>query len=144
MKNISSPSSVYSARGREFRFNDHICVEMLIGIPDEERTGRLVQARMGCGQFRTDIYLVRLRDGTLWAFENAMIRHVDDRNFEDSFYRSNGRTPPAIPNQAPDDSDTENVEYTIAGKYPETGFIVEKPAQPQKPGLFSMAIMWNS
>ena len=144
MKDASSLDSVYSYRGREFRFNDHVCVEMLIGIPDEERTGRLVQVRMGCGQFGTDIYLMRLRDRTLRAFENVMIRHIDDRNFEDAFYRSNGRTPPAIPDQATDDSDTENVEYTIAGKYPETGFIVEKPAQPQKPGFFAMTIMRNS
>ena len=140
MKNTSSPGSVYSARGREFRFNDHVCVEMLIGIPDEKRIGRLVQVRTGCGQFGTDIYLVRLRDGSLQSFGNVMIRHANDLSFEYAFYRSNNSTPPVIPDQMPDDSDTGNVEYTIAGKYPETGFIVQKPDQPQTPGFFAMTI----
>lgn len=78
------PSPVYTAyNGKSFRFNDHVCVEMLFGVPDEERTGRLVQVRKGCGQFGSDLYFIRLRDESLMTFENAMIRKVDDTEFED-------------------------------------------------------------
>ena len=132
--------SVYSERGREFRFNDHVCMEMLMGVPDEKRTGRLVQVRKRCGLFGTDTYFVRLRDGTLLTFENVMMRHVGDRDFEDAFYRFNDRPPPVIPEQPPHDSDAEDVEYTKEGKYPATGFIVESPDDPQTPGAFAMTI----
>lgn len=126
--------------GREFRFNDHVCVELLMGVPDEKRTGRLVQVRKGCGQFGSCVFMLRLRDGSLAAFENAMIRHASDKRFEDSFYRSNGKQPPNIPDQPTNDDDSENVAYSIAGKWPETGFIVETPSQPQTPGAFSMMV----
>lgn len=139
------PSPVYTAyNGKSFRFNDHVCVEMLFGVPDEERTGRLVQVRKGCGQFGSDLYFIRLRDESLMTFENAMIRKVDDTEFEDMFYRANGRTPPNIPHQEPMKDDTEEVIYTLKNKWPESGFIVEKPTQPQTPGSFAMAISPDS
>jgi hypothetical protein len=126
--------------GNEFKFNDHICVEMLMGVPDEKRTGRLVQVRKGCGQFGSCTYIIRLRDGSLASFENVMIRHANDARFENAYYRSNGKEPPIIRPQPPHESDSENVEYTIAGKYPETGFIIESPAQPQREGAFAVTI----
>jgi hypothetical protein len=126
--------------GREFRFNDHVCVEMLMGVPDEKRTGRLVQVRKGCGQFGSCVFLLRLRDGSLMAFENAMLRHATDKRFEDSFYRSNGRQPPVIPDQPVNDIDSETAAYSIGDKWPETGFIVETPSQPQTPGAFAMMV----
>lgn len=134
------PCSVLVAHGREFRFNDHVCVEMLMGFSDEMRTGRLVQVRRGCGQFGSNVYLIRLRDGSLMSFENVMIRHVDDERFVDAFYRANGQPPPVIPEQAPNESDAVTEAYSIAGKWPETGFIVDAPKQPETPGSFALTI----
>ena len=133
---------VFVTRGREFAFNDHVCMEML-RVPDEKRTGRLVQVRKGCGQFESDVYIVRLRDGSLSTFENVLMRPADDPQSEDAFYRSIGMTPPVIPPQPPHALDTVGVEYTIKHKYPETGFIVEHPSQPETPGLLAAAITSN-
>lgn len=132
--------TVLHERGREFRFNDHVCIEMLLGIPIERRTGRLVQVRKGCGQFGSDIYFIRLRDGSLMTFQNALIRHVDDEQFVDAFYRSNGKAAPEIPDQPDDFGDSVDETYTIQGEWPETGFIVASPKQPRIPGCFSMTI----
>jgi hypothetical protein len=132
---------VYQRDGRTFRFNDHVCIELLMGVPDEKRTGRLVQVRKKCGQFGSDIYFVRLRDGSLACFENALMRHVGDKRFEDAFYRSNGKQPPMIPDQPPDPIDTETDIYSIGEKWPETGFIVENSKRPQTPGAFSIAVI---
>ena len=113
---------------------------MLLGVPIEKRTGRLVQVRKGCGQFGSDVYLIRLRDGGLESFENAMIWRVDDEKFVDAFYVSNGQKPPMIPEQPETTYDSEKVTYFISGKWPEVGFIVEKPAQPQNTRRFAMTI----
>ena len=136
----ATPCSVLLERGKEFRFNDHVCVEMLMGVPIERRSGRLVQVRKGCGQFGSNTYFMRLRDGSLATFENVMIRHVDDEQFGDAFYRLNGKDAPVIPPQAIVDSDSEAATYTICGKWPESGFIVDAPKQPETLGIFSMAI----
>ena len=132
--------SVFRHDGKEFRFNDLVCIEMLMGVPDEKRTGRLVQVRKGCGQFGSCVFLVRLRDGSLAAFENAMMRHANDKRFEDAFYRSNGRQPPVIPDQPIYASDSVTEAYSIGEKWPEIGFIVETPSQPETPGVFSMMV----
>jgi len=121
---------------RVFKFNDHVVAEMLVGVCDEKRSGRLVQVRRNCGQFGSNVYLIRLRDGTLMTFENVMIRHADDSRFETAFYRSNGLTPPTVHEQPINEMDTEQTEYTIRGSWPETGFIIDKPAQPETPGFF--------
>ncbi len=111
---------------REFRFNDHVVVEMLLGVPDEKRTGRLVQVRKGIGAHGSNLYFVRLRDGSLMTFENVRIRGVDDKEFVDAFYIMNGATPPEVPEQEPYPGDTETTTYTIKNQFPETGFIIEK------------------
>lgn len=136
-------SDIYTnSHGKEFRFNELVCVEMLMGVPDEKRTGRLVQVRKGVGAFGSDIYLLRLRDGGLAAFENALMRRADDVGFENSFYRSNGKNPPVIPRQPTHEDDAMDVEYGIAGKWPETGFIVCNPSQPcSEKQSFSMMIV---
>ena len=131
--------SVLNERGKEFVFNDHIYGEMLMA-PEEKRSGRLVQVRKGCGQFGSNVYFVRLRDGSLMTWENVMIRHIDDERFIEAFYLSNGNEPPIVSAQAVDESDSVDVEYTIGGEYPETGFIIEAPKQPETPGHFAMMI----
>lgn len=129
------------------KFNQHVCCEMMLGVPIEKRTGRVVQIRKGVGAFGSDIYLLRLRDGSLMAFENVMVRAVGDEQFENSFYRSNGQEPPAIPEQPPyewdgKDGDAEDVEYTLKAGFPETGFIIENPKQPASEiQSFAMAII---
>jgi hypothetical protein len=130
----------HTENGKTFRFNDLVVLEMLLGVPDEKRTGRLVQARKGCGQFGSNQFLVRLRDGSLMSFENVLIRHASDKQFEDAFYRNNGRTPPFVPEQAPQETDSETTEYSIRNGYPETGFVIDQPKQPETPGMFAMAI----
>lgn len=117
--------------GKTFEFNDHVCVEMLMGVPDEKRTGRLVQVRKGVGAFGSDIYFIRLRDGSLMTFENVQVRHVGDKQFENAFYISHGRQPPVIPEQPPDPIDSTDVVYSIRNEWPEVGFIIENPKQPE-------------
>lgn len=125
-------STVYiSPEKRTFKFNDHVVVEMLIGVPDEQRVGRLVQVRKGVGSFGSDLLFIRRRDGSLCTFENVMIRHVGDKDFEQAFYLSNGGRPPATPEMPPDDADDEGQVYSIRDQWPEKGFIVEHPKQPE-------------
>jgi hypothetical protein len=143
METISGiETSVYDAgQGRVFCFNDHVVVEMLLGVPDEQRTGRLVQVRKGKGGWMSDQFFIRLRDGSLHMFHNAMVRHVGDKDFEEAFYRSNGRTPPVVPHQPPYEGDSEETEYSLGDKFPETGFVIEHPAQPDAPAeAFTMTI----
>jgi len=123
--------TIYEAHGSAFEYNQHVVIECLLGVPDEKRIGRLVQVRKGVGAFGSDVLIIRLRDGSCATYENALIRRADDKRFEDAFYRSNGKTPPEIPEQPCNEADTGNDEFTIAGKFPETGFIIEKPKQPE-------------
>jgi hypothetical protein len=129
--------------GKTFEFNDHVCMELTLGIPIEKRTGRLVQIRKGVGAFGSDIYFLRLRDGGLFTWENVMMRHVGDERFETAFYTSNGKQPPVIPEQPINPEDNTEEEYTILDKYPETGFIIENPKQP-KSGHNSFAMTITS
>ena len=108
--------------------------------PEEKRSGRLVQVRIGGGQFGSDMYLIRLRDGSLMRWENAMIRQVDDNNFIEAFYLMNDMTPPNIPPQAPDEGDSDATEYTLGGEFPATGFIIGDPINPRTPGAFSITV----
>lgn len=121
---------MYQVQEKEFKFNHHVCMELLLGIPDEKRTGRLVQVRKGVGAFGSDLLLIRLRNGGLGSFENALIRAVNDKEFETAFYTNNGKNVPEIPRQIPYKGDTPETEYTINGKWPETGFIIDAPNQP--------------
>lgn len=133
-------TAVYTQHnGRTFKFNDHVCVEM-IAARDERRTGRLVQVRLACGQFSSDMFLIRLRDGSLMTFENVLLRHVNDKEFEHNFYVANGAEPPNIPVQPTYPGDTPTTMYSIKNEYAESGFVVADPKQPQRPGAFSLAI----
>jgi len=125
---------VYKANGSVFEYNQHVVIECLLGVPDERRIGRLVQVRKGVGAFGSDVLIIRLRDGGCATYENALIRRADDKRFEDAFYRSNGKAPPVIPDQPCNEWDTGNDEFTIGGKFPETGFIIEHPKQPESAG----------
>lgn len=109
---------VYEARGKQFRFND-VVRGMTTGVE-----GRLVQVRCGCGQFGSDVYFLRRRDGTLHTVENDWLERVDDDSF-------------------PPGPDHPMVTYTIEEKWPETGFIVEKPSQPATPGSFRLTVQTN-
>lgn len=122
-------SQTYTTHGKVFEYNAHVVMECLFGVPDEKRIGRLVQVRKGVGAFGSDVLIIRLRDGSCATYENVLIRRADDKRFEDAFYRSNGKTPPEIQDQPCNPCDNDGDEFTIAGKFPETGFIVEKPKQ---------------
>lgn len=133
-------SPIYRPSFTDFHFNDHVCMEM-VHLPIEKRSGRIVQVRIGRGAFGTDLYIARLRDGSLSTFENVLMRHVGDRKFEKVFYRSHGEPAPEIPDQPPFDGDSLETEYTIQKLYPETGFIIENSAQPLSPTQsFSMMV----
>lgn len=120
-----------SPEKREFKFNDHVVVEMVFGLTDSQRSGRLVQIRKNVGAFGSDEYFIRNADGTLRRFENVMIRHVGDKKFEEAFYISNGSNPPNIPFQPINDLDTIKEAYSHGNnQFPEIGFIIETPNQP--------------
>ena len=134
-------STYRTPEGRLFKFNDHVVAEMVLGVKDEERTGRLVQVRKGVGSFGSDILLIRLRCGKLVTFENALLRHVNDPAFEEAFYRSNGRPPPVVPEQPPTGTDGEDVTYLIGDRWPEAGFVIARPKQPaSRQQSFSMMV----
>lgn len=116
--------------GKRFEFNDLVVVECLLGVPDEKRIGRLVQVRKGAGAFKSDLLILRLRDGSLMSYHNALLRSADDNKFEDAFYRSNGRTPPLVHKADSYPSDGPDEEYTLNDQWPERGFIIESPKQP--------------
>jgi hypothetical protein len=110
--------------GRVFRFNDLVEMQATFQGP-EDTIGRLVQVRKGCGQFGSDVYFIRRKSGKLISWENSSMRKYEGPIAVDI-----------------DPTDSVNVEYTVSGgKFPEKGFIVEKPAQPQTPPeLFSIMI----
>ena len=123
---------ILTKRGYEFRFNDYVIIESLIGVSDEDRVGRLVQVRKCCGQFGSDVFLVRLANGKLATFENVMILPASCAAKREGFYTC--MAPPKIPGQGVCDSDSTDTEYSIEQSYPETGFIIESPSQPETPG----------
>jgi hypothetical protein len=101
-------------KGNEFAFND------VVEGWSTRRIGRLVQVRKGCGQFGSDVYFLRTADGKLCTVENDSLKHSD-----------------AMITIC---CDTPETEYTITGEWPETGFIVDSPKQPENPGSFSILI----
>lgn len=87
--------------GEKFNFNDTVRC-LCTGV-----MGSLVQVRKGCGQFCSDVYFIRKFDGGLQSVENEWIRKIDLKN--------------------PQELDEPNMEYTLKGEFPETGFLIEKP-----------------
>ena len=106
---------------RPFAFGDPVELTM-VHLPLKERTGRLVQVRQGCGQFGSDTLFVRRRDGSLHSFENVGLKHYDEEELPEL------------------EQDSPETEYTFKGEWPETGFIVDAPKQPETPGSFAMTI----
>lgn len=125
--------------GSVFQFGDHVYAEMVLA-PDDERSGILVQIRKGGGQFGSNMYLIRRRDGGLARFENVLLRHVSDKSFDESFYIRNGKEPPVIEPQEILECDTVETVYTISEGFPETGFIIENPINERTPGAFTMTV----
>lgn len=113
-------NEVYRSYGKEFRFNDTVKCVTLSLWKQKPIIGRLVQVRIKCGQFGSDIYFLRMDGGGLETFENEMIEHVVA--------------------DIPKGPDSITDTYSIKGDWEETGFIVEKPKQPETPGSFSIAI----
>ena len=110
----AAPCSVFAYMGHEYKFND-VVHGLTTGVK-----GRLIQVRIGCGQFGSNIMLIRLRCGALQTIENDMIQ----------------------PSRAiiPKADDSAHQEYTIMGEWPEIGFIVYKPSQPQTHGSLALAV----
>lgn len=89
--------------GREFQFNDQVegtCVF-------EPCIGRLVQIRKKSGQFGSDVFLIRHKNGKLSTLENAGLKLYDKEELP--FFKG----------------DSTEQEYSIFGKSPKKGFIVE-------------------
>ncbi len=125
----------------QFGFGDLLVAEMVMA-DDEKRVGRLVQVRKGVGAFGMDVYIMLLHDGSLQTFENVKLRRADDRQFVEAFYLSNGTTPPIVEDEDSYPRDEPNIEYTIAGKWPESGFVIADPKQPaSEQQSFAMMIM---
>ena len=118
--NHNIDNQVYkSLNGKQFQFNAVVKCITLSMMRGSDVVGRLVQVRKGCGQFGSDVILLRMPDGNLGSFENELI---EASNVAVSI-----------------GSDSSGVEYTIQNKWPETGFIVEKPCQPETSGSFVIA-----
>jgi hypothetical protein len=106
-------SETYKAQfGREFVFNDPVKITMTL-LPDSECIGRLVQVRKSVGQYGTDVLFIRMPDESLRTFENVGIEEYTEEEL------------PVY------EEDSTEVEYTIADEWPEVGFVIEEPKQPQ-------------
>ncbi len=117
-------TGVFSSHmGGTFNFNDTVKCVTLSMLKKTPIVGRLVQVRLGCGQFGSEIYFLRMLDGSLQTFENEMIKLIDE--------------------DIPKGPDAIGDEYTIKGEWPEKGFVVKNCQKPQTPGHFSMAICSN-
>lgn len=121
---------IYTISGKEFHWNQLVVMEMLMGVPDHLRQGRLVQVRKGVGQFGSDQYIIRLANGSLKTFENVLMRSANDKRFEHAFYISNGKQPPKII-EFENTIDKPEGCYDIKGEWLEHGFIIEHPKQPK-------------
>lgn len=97
--------------GHTFHFNSPVIAEFCPG-QECERTGRLVQVRKKAGAWGSDMYFIRRNDGSLMTFENVSLREFAGDVAE------------------PFDCDAIDVEYTVKGEYPETGFVIEEPCGP--------------
>lgn len=116
------PEQVYRQGTRIFHFNDPV-VGMTAGLVAGSRIiGRLVQVRKFCGRFGSDVFLIRKPDGSLITLENDLLEPYDGD----------------VPVYA---GDSIEQEYVIMGKWPETGFLIESPKQPEAGGSFSMIIV---
>ena len=109
----------------EFKFNQRVIAESVLGSV-EQRAGRLLQIRKGVGAFGSDVYFIRKKDGGLGTFENVRL------------LRYHGEIPV-------NPGDAEDATYTIKGDYPEVGFIIDEPKQPDSENQsFSMVITKDS
>lgn len=83
----------------------------------DNQFGRVVQIRTGCGQFGSDMYFLRMPDGTLLTAENQAYRKIPEQFIEavESHFSTNL------------DYENEGFEngFTISGKQLEVGFIVD-------------------
>ena len=117
---------IYTSQlGKKFMFNDPIKITMTF-LEDAKVIGRLIQVRKGCGAFGSDVYLVRIAaDERLASFSNAGIERYTDKEL------------PIIQDDIKEgekDSiamDSEDIAYSIQEEFYETGFIIEKPLQPE-------------
>lgn len=106
-----TPEVYVSHTGVEFKFNDVVELTCVL-LPEADRIGRLIQVRKGVGQYGSDVFLIRLANDILMTGENCGLQHKDAD----------------IPIMK--DDSTERA-YTIRERYPETGFVVMRPQQPQ-------------
>ncbi len=95
---------------------------------------RVVQIRLGCGQFGSHMYFLRHADGTLITAENQSFKKVPEQFVEDVesyFSLSNA-----------DEEEGYRLGYSLnGGKHLEIGFIIEKSSTPASPNTpFSLVI----
>jgi len=109
-------------RKREFKFNDPVKCVTLSLFRRCDVVGRLVQVRIGTGQFGSDLFMLRMPDGGLETFENEMIDPYEGDI------------------EIPIGPDAIGHSYSICNKYAEVGFIIHGCKRPQPTGCFSMAI----
>lgn len=101
------------------------------GSPDpERRIGFLIQVRKGCGQFGSDMLLLRHPNGKLCSHENQSIFPMTDE--QEQLARPMFEWQP--------ETEDMNEPYAIDGVW-ETGFIIEHPSQKSTfPDHCAMAI----
>ena len=104
MKNSELEYKTYY--GGTMKFNDAVKCSTLSIMTGKDVIGRLVQVRKNCGSFKTDVFFIRLPDGTLQSFENEHIVKIED--------------------DIPLGPDLSTSEYSINGKYPRVGFIIDE------------------
>ena len=109
----------YIFADREFKFDNQF--------------GRVVQIRLGCGQFGSDMYFIRLCTGELITAENQSFRKVPEKYIE--LVESHFSTSMEY------EKDGFEKGYTISGNQLEIGFIIDgKNTQGTPDESFSITI----
>ena len=83
----------------------------------DNQFGRVVQIRLGCGQFGSDMYFLRMPNGDLMTAENQSFRKVPEQFYE--------QVASHFTMSIDDEVDGFEMGYTIGGDQLEVGFIVD-------------------
>ena len=123
-QNQNDPN-VWVHHSQTIRHNDPVKCASISAMHGHDVIGRVVQVRVGCGQHGSDLVFLRFPDNSLETVENEWFNKLEEDEV----------------NFPPWEEDTVESTYTIKHAWPEVGFIVNKPAQPQTPGgAFSLIV----
>lgn len=103
---------------KESDFGEYVITGMIAGENSPlTRIGKMVQVRLEAGDFGSDCVLFRSADGVLRRHENQAFFRIPKEYYPEikEFFKEV---------LADNDPDRTDIEYTLSGEFPETGFII--------------------